>query len=60
MARLGLDKPIPYQWGVYAVRVFTFQWGNVGLGSTVGIDFRGTAGQPVTPLRVSGLMKPNR
>jgi len=47
VARLGLNKPIPYQWGVYAVRVFTFQWGNVGLGSTVGIDYRGTAGQPV-------------
>ncbi len=48
VARLGLDKPVPYQWGVYAVRIFTFQWGSVGLGSTVGEEFGATAGKPVT------------
>jgi peptide/nickel transport system permease protein len=47
VARLGLNEPLPYQWAVYAVRVFTFQWGSVGIGSTVGDTFHATAGQPV-------------
>jgi ABC-type dipeptide/oligopeptide/nickel transport system permease component len=48
VALLGLDKPIPYQWGLYVVRIFTFQWGNVGVGSTVGQTYHITQGQPVT------------
>jgi len=47
VARLGLNQPLPYQWGLYAVRVFTFQWGSVGIGSTVGNTWHVTAGQPV-------------
>ena len=48
VAKLGLDQPIPVQWGIYTVRIFTFQWGSVGVGSTVGQTFHITQGRPVT------------
>src|SRR5580658_1897282 len=34
--KLGLNKPIPEQWGIYIFNSFTLNWGTVGNGSTAG------------------------
>lgn len=48
--RLGLDQPLPVQWGYYMYRSFTFQWGTVDNYSYAGSQAaQGLAkGQPVT------------
>src|SRR5271170_4631130 len=48
LAKLGLNKPIPLQWGVYIYNSFTLNWGTVGNGSTAGQIFQATQGQPVS------------
>jgi ABC-type dipeptide/oligopeptide/nickel transport system permease component len=45
--RLGLNQPIPVQWGVYIYNSFTLNWGTVGNGSTAGQTFQITQGHPV-------------
>jgi ABC-type dipeptide/oligopeptide/nickel transport system permease component len=44
----GLNKPIPYQWGLYLFNSFTLNWGTVGNGSTAGYYFQAAQGQQVT------------
>jgi ABC-type dipeptide/oligopeptide/nickel transport system permease component len=44
----GLNKPIPYQWGLYIFNSFTLNWGTVGNGSTAGYYFQAAQGQHVT------------
>jgi peptide/nickel transport system permease protein len=46
--RSGLGEPVPLQWARYVGNIFTFHWGYVSNGSTVGNLFPEAAGQPVT------------
>jgi len=48
LAQLGLNEPIPIQWGLYIYHSLTFQWGVVGNSSTAGQDIAAIRGQPVT------------
>jgi ABC-type dipeptide/oligopeptide/nickel transport system permease component len=45
--KLGLNQPVPVQWGIYIVNAFTFKWGVVGNGSTAGETFSEAKGQSV-------------
>ncbi len=45
---LGLNKPIPLQWGVYIYNSLTFQWGTVNNHSTVADEFADLKDEPVT------------
>jgi peptide/nickel transport system permease protein len=45
--KLGLNKPVPEQWGIYIFNSFTLNWGTVGNGSTAGATFQAAQGQPV-------------
>jgi len=46
--KLGLNQPLPVQWGLYMIRSFTFQWGTVNNYSTAGQSVPISKGQPVT------------
>jgi ABC-type dipeptide/oligopeptide/nickel transport system permease component len=46
--KLGLNRPIPVQWGLYIYNSFTLNWGTVGNGSTAGQAFQVAEGQPVS------------
>ncbi|MCI4365247.1 MAG: ABC transporter permease [Thermoplasmata archaeon] len=46
--KAGLNKPIPYQWGLYIVNSFSLNWGTVGNGSSAGYYFQAAQGQQVT------------
>jgi peptide/nickel transport system permease protein len=48
LSQLGLDKPIPVQWGTYIYNSFTFNWGTVNNFSTAGATVSIAKGQPVT------------
>jgi ABC-type dipeptide/oligopeptide/nickel transport system permease component len=48
LEKSGLNKPIPYQWGLYIFNSFTLNWGTVGNGSTAGYYFQAAQGQHVT------------
>ena len=45
---LGLNKPVPVQWGVFMLDSLTFQWGYVDNHSFVGTQFTLLAAEPVT------------
>jgi len=44
---LGLNQPVPVQWGIYIYRSFTFNWGTVANQSTAGTTISVAKGQPV-------------
>jgi ABC-type dipeptide/oligopeptide/nickel transport system permease component len=46
--KLGLNQPVPVQWGIYLYNAFTFKWGVVGNGSTAGNAFTEAKGQQVS------------
>jgi peptide/nickel transport system permease protein len=46
--QLGLNQPIPVQWGVYIYHSLTFQWGTVDNHSTAADVFPAIKGLPVT------------
>ncbi len=46
-AKLGLNRPIPVQYGYFIYRSFTFQWGTVSNHSEVGDDYPFARGEPV-------------
>ncbi len=48
IAALGLDRPVPVQWGLYLLHSFTFQWGTVNNHSSAASRNSAIAGQPVT------------
>ena len=48
VSQLGLDKPIPVQWGIYIYHSLTFQWGTVNNHSTVADLYPDLKDLPVT------------
>src|SRR5271170_6921595 len=48
LAVLGLNQPIPVQWGIYIYHSLTFQWGTVDNHSTAAMENAAIKGQPVT------------
>jgi len=48
LSQLGLNKPIPVQWGLYMEKSLTFQWGIVGNDSTAAQTISIIKGQQVT------------
>ncbi len=48
LAKLGLNQPLPVQWGVYIYNSLTFQWGTVNNHSTVSETYPDLKGLPVT------------
>ena len=47
VAALGLNQPIPVQWGIYLYHSFTFQWGAVSNHSSAGLLIPSIHGLPV-------------
>jgi dipeptide transport system permease protein len=46
-AKLGLNQPVPIQWGYYLYGLFTLHWGIVGNGSAAAGDVADIGGIPV-------------
>jgi peptide/nickel transport system permease protein len=46
--KLGLNQPIPVQWGIYIYHSLTFQWGTVDNHSTAALTNSALKGEPVT------------
>jgi ABC-type dipeptide/oligopeptide/nickel transport system permease component len=46
--KLGLNQPVPVQWGIYIFNALTFKWGVVQNFSTAGATFAIAKDQPVT------------
>lgn len=46
VATLGLDRPVPVQWGIYVYRTLSFQWGVVNNHSSLGNVHPGLRDRP--------------